>query len=118
MLRSGKPPYTFHWLKEGKELVSQNGVIIQTGDMASILLIDPITYSSAGNYTCVVKNAAGMDSYSSALTVTASPSWKEEPHDEEAVVGEKISVKCSAGGHPNPNIEWLKKGTFLFNMIA
>ncbi|GFU28439.1 down syndrome cell adhesion molecule, partial [Nephila pilipes] len=70
MLRSGKPPYTFRWLKDGKELENKNGVIIENGDRLSHLLIDPITYASAGNYTCLAKNSAGIDSYSSILTVT------------------------------------------------
>ncbi|GFU80215.1 down syndrome cell adhesion molecule [Trichonephila clavipes] len=89
MLRSGKPPYAFRWLKDSKELNSGNGVIIQTGERLSNLLIDPITHASAGNYTCLVKNSAGIDSFSSILTVTASPSWNEEPFDVETVVGEK-----------------------------
>ncbi|PRD21357.1 UNVERIFIED_CONTAM: Down syndrome cell adhesion molecule [Trichonephila clavipes] len=114
MLRSGKPPYTFRWLKDGKELSGENGVYIQSGDRLSTLLIDPIIHASAGNYTCLVKNSAGIDSFSSILTVTASPSWKEEPFDVETVVGEKVSVKCTASGYPNPRIEWIKKGDATF----
>ncbi|GIZ00404.1 hypothetical protein CEXT_317471 [Caerostris extrusa] len=69
MVRSGKPPYTFRWLKDNKELTSQDNVAIQTGESFSTLFIDPVTHTSAGNYTCLVKNSAAVDSYSSTLTV-------------------------------------------------
>ncbi|GFY47204.1 hemicentin-1 [Trichonephila inaurata madagascariensis] len=91
MLRSGKPPYTFRWLKDGKGLENKNGIIIENGERLSHLLIDPITYASA-----------------------ASPSWNEEPFDVETTVGEKVSVKCSASGYPNPKIEWIKKDDVAF----
>ncbi|PRD21468.1 UNVERIFIED_CONTAM: Peroxidasin-like protein [Trichonephila clavipes] len=48
------------------------------------------------------------------INIQASPSWKEEPFDVETVVGEKVSVKCTASGYPNPRIEWTKKGDSAF----
>ncbi|GIY67330.1 titin [Caerostris darwini] len=114
MLRSGKPPYIFRWLKDNKELISQDNVAIQTGESFSTLLIDPITHTSAGNYTCLVKISAGVYSYSSTLTVIAAPSWKDEPFDVETVVGEMVSMKCSASGYPRPEIIWSKTGDANF----
>ncbi|GFT91505.1 peroxidasin-like protein [Nephila pilipes] len=46
--------------------------------------------------------------------IVASPSWKEEPFDVETSVGEKVSMKCSASGYPNPKIEWIKKDDVAF----
>ncbi|GIZ00405.1 hypothetical protein CEXT_317472 [Caerostris extrusa] len=113
MVRSGKPPYTFRWLKDNKELTSQDNVAIQTGESFSTLFIDPVTHTSAGNYTCLVKNSAAVDSYSSTLTVIAAPSWRDEPFDVETVVGEVMSMKCSASGYPRPEIIWSKKVLIL-----
>lgn len=64
---SGKSPFTFKWYKNGKILNSET--IINTQKKVSYLVIDPVEKSSAGNYTCVVSNADGKDSYSDILTV-------------------------------------------------
>lgn len=71
-LKTGKPPFHFHWLKDGKQFNDGGGTSTQTLKLMSILSIDPVTYSSAGNYTCIVKNSDGTDSYSSVLTVTGT----------------------------------------------
>lgn len=69
-LKTGKPPFSFHWRKNGKEFEDGKGITTQTLKLLSILVIDPVTYSAAGNYTCIVRNSEGTDTFSSVLTVT------------------------------------------------
>ncbi|KAG8178102.1 hypothetical protein JTE90_017450 [Oedothorax gibbosus] len=114
MLRAGQPPYVFQWYKNGKELKVAPGTSLQTAELVSVLYIDPVTYTSAGNYTCTVKNAGGIDSYTAYLTVTAPPTWKNEPKDVEIILNEPISITCSADGFPEPKISWIKNGDNSF----
>lgn len=70
ILRRGKPPYSFRWYKNGKEIENSDNIMIQTTAKISTITIDPITQSSSGNYTCVVTSSKGTDAHSSVLTVT------------------------------------------------
>ncbi|KAH6928384.1 hypothetical protein HPB50_015409 [Hyalomma asiaticum] len=64
-VQRGTRPLNFAWLKDGASV--SDGVSSQ--DDFSLLSIDPVTAESAGNYTCVVSNAAGTDRYTSTLEV-------------------------------------------------
>ncbi|XP_035230448.1 Down syndrome cell adhesion molecule-like protein Dscam2 [Stegodyphus dumicola] len=118
MLRRGQPPYVFRWFKDGKEIENGGEITIQTSKFLSTLLVNPVTHAAAGNYTCVVSNSEGKDSYSSSLTVTAAPSWVIEPTDAEAVVGQVLRAICFADGSPKPDIRWTKAGTSFLEWSA
>lgn len=66
----GDEPLSFAWLKNGQPVSSNRGVIVAmfTANIAS-LTIPEVTAMDVGNYTCVVSNKAGKDSFTSSLIV-------------------------------------------------
>lgn len=46
--------------------------------------------------------------YRYALFLTARPSFVIHPQNTEVLVGESVTLECSATGHPQPRITWTK----------
>ncbi|GIZ00409.1 titin [Caerostris extrusa] len=64
----GQTPLTFKWYKNGK-LLKNYSKEANSNEKFSTLVLDPVTASSSGNYTCVVSNSHGQSSYSTILVV-------------------------------------------------
>ncbi|XP_035230455.1 Down syndrome cell adhesion molecule-like protein Dscam2 isoform X6 [Stegodyphus dumicola] len=109
----GQAPFTFKWYKNGY-LIKNYSKDTSTNEKFSSLAIDPVTASSAGNYTCVVSNSYGTSSYSAFLIVTAPPYWIKEPENIETIEGLSVTFNCYAGGKPEPQIIW-KRSESSFN---
>nr|XP_037281520.1 Down syndrome cell adhesion molecule-like protein Dscam2 isoform X1 [Rhipicephalus microplus] len=101
-VQKGTRPLTFAWIKDGASV--SDGVSSQ--DDFSLLSIDPVTAESAGNYTCVVSNAAGTDRYTSTLEVKQPSQWTEEPRDVSVAEGSEVRLTCAATGRPKPTVTW------------
>ncbi|XP_077487045.1 cell adhesion molecule Dscam1-like isoform X1 [Amblyomma americanum] len=101
-VQSGTRPLSFAWIKDGAPV--RKGISSQ--DDFSALSIDPVTAESAGNYTCVVSNAAGTDRYTSTLEVKQPSEWIDEPQDVSAAEGSEVHLRCSAAGRPPPAVTW------------
>lgn len=66
----GDFPITFHWMLNGMNVKNFPDVTISTmGKRSSILVIESLSHSHAGNYTCNAKNSAGDSSYVAELQV-------------------------------------------------
>ncbi|XP_067138845.1 cell adhesion molecule Dscam2-like [Centruroides vittatus] len=114
----------FIWLKDGHDIESMKEVKVKNEKHYSFILIDPVLITSKGNYTCIVSNDLGKDSYTTELQVEDSPKWIEEPSDTSAILDSSISLICNASGSPKPRITWekftgpnLNIYTRLFNKI-
>lgn len=60
----------FSWSFEGQSVGTLPGVSTMGGGRkASMLLIDPLGAMHSGNYTCTVKNRAGVANYTSELRI-------------------------------------------------
>lgn len=66
---SGEPPLSFSWMKNGKAIETDDKIQIRQYEDVSILVIEPLTHNSNGNYTCVVKNSYGADEFTLPLLV-------------------------------------------------
>ncbi|KAI1290019.1 Hemicentin-2 [Halotydeus destructor] len=104
---AGSSPVEFTWIKDGTSLTISTAKITDSQDM-SILTIEKLTASDAGNYTCKAQNSAGQDSIMVELNVKQTPKWIKEPADTNAIIGEEIVVDCSASGSPVPTLVWYK----------
>ena len=67
--KSGSKPINFIWKKNGIKINSGDNIIISKTPASSTLLIDPITITSSGNYTCEASNSYGSDGYTAQLLV-------------------------------------------------
>ncbi|XP_049528334.1 neural cell adhesion molecule 1-like [Dermacentor silvarum] len=106
LVSEGTPPFSFSWSKEGKELQTSENVKVKAEPEYSVAFINSVDERSAGNYTCVVKNIFGFDSYSAYLDVEAPPVLKKTMSDTNVVQGGSVTLTCHAAGSPKPNVNW------------
>ncbi|XP_025016081.1 Down syndrome cell adhesion molecule-like isoform X2 [Tetranychus urticae] len=104
----GTPPIQLNWFKDGKELSNSQSIKIRTIEDSSMLILDPISTSHSGNYTCKVSNNFGSDSYSTELLIEGPPFWITKPRHIKAKIGQTIELDCIASGFPKPEIVWKK----------
>lgn len=69
LVEAGDAPMTFSWLRNGADASVVKNVNIQSNTDFSVLTVNPADASSAGNFTCIVKNRAGFDSFTALLDV-------------------------------------------------
>jgi hypothetical protein len=74
------------------------------------LTVFNVNMNDAGLYTCSVDNIHGNDSSSAYLSVQVIPQFLEEPVNNTKLVGDNVTMSCSAYGIPVPSITWLKDG--------
>ena len=69
-ISAGDQPLDISWSFRGEKLSHIAGVsIIPGGRKASMLIIDPVSAEHRGNYTCTVKNPAGVANFTSDLYI-------------------------------------------------
>ncbi|CAN7989158.1 unnamed protein product, partial [Ixodes hexagonus] len=100
---------TLSWLKDGKDISGTKNVFIDTKRGASVLIVESVEISNAGNYTCIAKSRAGFDSFTAFLDVQAPPSWKRRAEDVRVNIGDRAIIECLATGSPTPKIRWRKR---------
>ncbi|XP_044595859.1 Down syndrome cell adhesion molecule-like protein Dscam2 isoform X16 [Cotesia glomerata] len=103
----GDFPIDIEWFLNDKKITHDHpGVTISTTKRVSLLTIDAVSASHAGEYTCSASNTAGGTSYSAALTVNVPPRWILEPTDKAFAQGSDARVECKADGFPKPQVTW------------
>lgn len=108
VVSTGTAPFKFLWMKDGHELKESSNARVKDEQRYSMLLIEPVDTLSGGNYTCVVKNRAGLDSYTSFLDVEGPPRWVRTMGDTRIAYGSEARLECEATGSPMPIIRWEK----------
>uniref|UniRef100_A0ACB8GDL9 Uncharacterized protein n=1 Tax=Sphaerodactylus townsendi TaxID=933632 RepID=A0ACB8GDL9_9SAUR len=76
------------------------------------LMIQNTQETDQGIYQCMAKNVAG-EVKTQEVTLRyfgspARPSFVIHPQNTEVLVGESVTLECSAAGHPQPRITWTK----------
>ncbi|KAL1423863.1 hypothetical protein MTO96_020778 [Rhipicephalus appendiculatus] len=103
-------PITIQWLKDGLPLDPElEASVAKANDYTSFLSFTGVRQLHSGNYTCVASNPATSSNYSSEMIVRVPPTWRQEPVDKAAVMGQAVSFDCQADGFPVPVIRWKKE---------
>ncbi|GFU50490.1 down syndrome cell adhesion molecule-like protein Dscam2 [Nephila pilipes] len=108
-VEKGSKPLEFYWNFNGKEIHdSDPAILIDRNEDYSVLNINPVSSKHSGNYTCIVKNLHGRDSFTAALVVHEPTMWIKEPEDTEILEGTTVFLPCVASGLPKPSITWYR----------
>ncbi|XP_076374924.1 Down syndrome cell adhesion molecule 1 isoform X15 [Megalopta genalis] len=103
----GDSPIQIEWSLNGEPISHDYpGISIVTSKRVSLLTIDAVTASHAGEYTCAASNAAGGTSFTATLAVNVPPRWILEPTDKPFAQGSDARVECKADGFPKPQVTW------------
>lgn len=66
----GDLPLVINWTLNGHDIREYSEIGVSAiGKRTSILVIESVTYTHAGNYTCKARNEAGESSYTAELQV-------------------------------------------------
>nr|XP_033188133.1 Down syndrome cell adhesion molecule-like protein Dscam2 isoform X31 [Bombus vancouverensis nearcticus] len=105
----GDSPIQIEWALNGEPISHDySDISIATSRRVSLLTIDAVTASHAGEYTCMASNAAGGTSFTATLAVNVPPRWILEPTDKAFAQGSDARVECKADGFPKPQVTWKK----------
>ncbi|XP_072851296.2 myopalladin isoform X2 [Pogona vitticeps] len=111
---SGLPPPDLVWLLNGKPVLpdaTHKMLVRETG--VHSLLIDPLSLSDAGTYTCIATNKTGQNSFSLELTVVEkevkkAPVILEKLQNCGVPEGHPVRLECRVIGMPPPVFYWKK----------
>ncbi|XP_065214717.1 cell adhesion molecule Dscam1 isoform X2 [Planococcus citri] len=106
----GDLPINFRWEKSTPtgRTVELGAVTRRIDEYTSALIIEKITPSHSGNYTCIAQNNAGEEKLTVPVTVNVPPHWIVEPKDISISAGKDLMLHCKAEGYPVPTIVWKK----------
>ncbi|CAC5361985.1 unnamed protein product [Mytilus coruscus] len=94
---TGFPTPTVTW-KHGNKLLHTSG---------DIMVVQNVTNTTAGYYTCIATNDVGTSQVNIFLEVTYdTPQIVTHPRTAIVMVGQSHNFSCIATGHPKPSITW------------
>lgn len=99
---AGTSPFSFQWRRNGANIA---------GATSATLNLTGVTSAQAGNYTCVVTNAAGSATSSAAiLTVNVPPSIVTPPASQTVLSGANVSLSVVVSGTAPLTYQWQRNG--------
>ncbi|CAM1303012.1 Uncharacterised protein g3437 [Pycnogonum litorale] len=105
----GDGPVSVSWYHNDKTVNLGKGIDITTTKGYSVLQIHKLNAAdNNGNYTCVAENDAGQSRQTVNIIISVPPRWTITPTDVKIAVTEVLRLHCSAEGHPQPKIRWMK----------
>ncbi|NXD44260.1 MYPN protein, partial [Copsychus sechellarum] len=111
---SGLPTPDLTWLLNGKPVLpdARHKMLVRETGVHS-LLIDPLSQSDAGTYTCLATNRTGQNSFSLELMVVAkevkrAPMFLEKLQNCGVPEGYPVRLECRVVGMPPPVFYWKK----------
>ena len=102
----GAEPLSYQWYKE-ETLIE--------GATDSIMLIDPVTMESTGDYRCVVSNSVGTNTtYPVHVSVANLPIIVTQPVGGTYPEGSTVTLSVSVKGDPPLRYQWYKDGSKVY----
>ncbi|CAG4948443.1 unnamed protein product [Colias eurytheme] len=116
----GDRPMSISWTFEGQDLSTHTGIkTMKMAEQTSFLSIASVTGAHSGNYTCIAKNRAGEDRYSTSLHVKVVPHIKPFELDEAVFAGESVHLDCHVPKGDIPlTISWSFQGQYITRRLG
>ncbi|KAG8244654.1 hypothetical protein J6590_017599 [Homalodisca vitripennis] len=107
IVSSGDLPLTITWTFNGYPLrVSDLITVSKGGQRISTLAIESVSERLAGNYSCLARNDAGVDSHTSLLRVNVLPVIKPISVEGQTFAGEAVQLQCFVPRGDTPLSVW------------
>ncbi|KAI4496436.1 hypothetical protein M0804_000246 [Polistes exclamans] len=109
----GDQPVQIEWALNGKPISHDYpDISISITKRVSVLMIEAVTASHAGEYTCIASNVAGGTSYTATLAVNVAPVIMPfEMGEGPANWGDTVTATCTVLKGDRPvQIEWALNG--------
>ncbi|MEE6476698.1 hypothetical protein FKM82_011185 [Ascaphus truei] len=107
----GNPKPEIIWLRNKNELSMKDDSRLNLLEDGT-LMIQNTQEADQGIYQCMAKNVAGeVKTHEVTLRyygTPARPSFVIQPQNTEVLVGESVTLECSAAGQPQPRITWTR----------
>ncbi|KAJ8288623.1 hypothetical protein COCON_G00012820 [Conger conger] len=107
----GNPKPQIIWLRNNNALNMRDDSRLNLLEDGTLMIQDT-RETDQGVYQCMAKNVAG-EVKTSEVTLRyfgapSRPSFVIQPQNTEVLVGESITLECSATGQPHPRVSWTK----------
>uniref|UniRef100_A0A8C8D1A6 Peroxidase n=1 Tax=Oncorhynchus tshawytscha TaxID=74940 RepID=A0A8C8D1A6_ONCTS len=107
----GNPKPQIIWLRNNNALNMHDDSRLNLLEDGTLMIQDT-RETDQGVYQCMAKNVAG-EVKTSQVTLRyfgapSRPSFVIQPQNTEVLVGESITLECSATGQPQPRVSWTK----------
>ncbi|GLD56361.1 peroxidasin homolog, partial [Lates japonicus] len=107
----GNPKPQIIWLRNNNALNMRDDSRLNLLEDGTLMIQDT-RETDQGVYQCMAKNVAG-EVKTSQVTLRyfgapSRPSFVIQPQNTEVLVGESVTLECSATGQPQPRVSWTK----------
>ncbi|TSM77386.1 Peroxidasin [Bagarius yarrelli] len=107
----GNPKPQIIWLRNNNALNMQDDSRLNLLEDGTLMIQDP-RETDQGVYQCMAKNVAG-EVKTGEVTLRyfgtpSRPSFVIQPQNTEVLVGESVTLECSAAGQPHPRVTWTR----------
>ncbi|XP_053365553.1 peroxidasin [Clarias gariepinus] len=107
----GNPKPQIIWLRNNNALNMQDDSRLNLLEDGTLMIQDT-RETDQGVYQCMAKNVAG-EVKTGEVTLryfgtSSRPSFVIQPQNTEVLVGESVTLECSAAGQPHPRVTWTR----------
>ncbi|KAG5266124.1 hypothetical protein AALO_G00250040 [Alosa alosa] len=107
----GNPKPQIIWLRNNNALNMRDDARLNLLEDGTLMIQDT-RETDQGVYQCMAKNVAG-EVKTSEVTLRyygtpSRPSFVIQPQNTEVLVGESVTLECSATGQPHPRVSWTR----------
>uniref|UniRef100_H3CS91 Peroxidasin n=1 Tax=Tetraodon nigroviridis TaxID=99883 RepID=H3CS91_TETNG len=107
----GNPKPQIIWLRNNNALNMRDDSRLNLLEDGTLMIQDT-RETDQGIYQCMAKNVAGQVKTSQVTLryfgAPSRPSFVIQPQNTEVLVGESVTLECSATGQPQPRVSWTK----------
>ncbi|MEQ2219931.1 hypothetical protein ILYODFUR_000155 [Ilyodon furcidens] len=112
---AGSQPMVVSWLKDDKEIHSDDKYKLDYSESAASVMITHLDQSDGGVYTCRASNKAGENETSGTLTVKEPPAFTVKPESQDVPPGTNVVIKAAFTGSAPLVVKWFREEKEIFS---